>query len=99
MSPRPYKLKAPLVVEAIQLTPETVKRAAEWTGGVEVMEYDANDHTQKFVALNIPTSRPETPVVRVQHGDWVVKDPAGRFSKVSDEEFQQYLIPVEGNNG
>src|SRR4051812_18688184 len=99
MSPRSYKLKAPLVVEAMQLTPETAKRAAEWSGGVEITEYDANDATKKFVALNIPTSRPEMPVVRVQQGEWIVKDPAGRFSKVTDEEFQWYLIPLEGNNG
>ena len=94
--PKRFELTTPIAVEAIRLTPDSVHRAAMWTGGVQVEEVDAEDKAKKFVALNIPTNNSENPVVRVQEGDYIVKDPRGRFSKVSKEEFEQYFHPVAG---
>lgn len=96
--PRPYQIKAPIVVEALELTPLTVHKAAVWTGGVEIEEIDPEDRSKRFVALNIPTNRPDMPVVRVSEGDYIIKDPHGRFSKVSKEDFREYLEPVEGGS-
>lgn len=97
--PRKFELKAPISVEAMELSPITVHKAAIWTGGVEIEEIDPEDNTKRFVALNIPTNRPENPVVRVQEGDYIVKDPQGRFSRVSGEDFDKYFTLVEGNDG
>jgi hypothetical protein len=83
--PRRYQV-IPYEVEAIQLTPESIDRAEIWSGGQRVTEVDAIDHTQKFVALNIPTM---TGVKRAQQGDYVVKHGRGQIEVMSERQFQQ----------
>jgi hypothetical protein len=82
--PRFYQL-IPVSVEAIQLSAENVERAATWSGGIQVIEYDAIDKTRTFVALNIPTV---FGVVRVSEGDYIVKDQKGHFSTMSAAQFE-----------
>lgn len=82
--PRMYRL-IPVSVEAIQITPENVKRAALWCGGVEVEEIDAQDSTKKFVALNIPTL---SGVKRAGESDYVIKGLQGEFSVMNADDFE-----------
>ena len=85
--PRPYQTieLVPVAVEAIQLTPESVHRAAVWCGGVEVEEIDPFDNTIKFCAMNVPTIHG---VQRCQQGDYIVKDSEGNFCVVKRAEFE-----------
>jgi hypothetical protein len=89
--PRKYRL-IPVSVEAIQLTPESVKRAALWCGGVEVEEIDPHDSTKKFVALNIPTL---SGVKRAGEGDYVIKGLQGEFSVMNSTDFETRYELVE----
>lgn len=82
--PKKYRLITQSV-EAILLAPESFERAQMWCGGAPVTEIDAVDSKKKFVALNIPTI---DGVVRVGEGEYLVKDPNGRFSKMSKDEFE-----------
>lgn len=82
--PRMYRL-IPVSVEAIQITPENVKRAALWCGGVEVEEIDPQDSTKKFVALNIPTL---SGVKRAGESDYVIKGLQGEFSVMNQTDFE-----------
>lgn len=91
--PKEYTI-VPITVEAIELTPQTVSKAVQWTGGVEVTEIDPEDSSKKFVALNIPT---KNGIERVHEGEVIVKGPRGDFSKISKEEFKKFLIPVRKN--
>lgn len=74
-----------VTVEAIQLTPETVHEAAEWTGGVEAVTFDPFDASKKFVALNIPT-RDE--VTRASQDDYIIRDADGYFSVKGRRAFE-----------
>jgi hypothetical protein len=91
--PKKYTI-VPITVEAIELTPETVDRVVHWTGGVAVTEIDPEDSSKKFVAVNIPT---KNGVERAQTGEVIVKGPRGDFSKITREEFEQFLIPVRNS--
>lgn len=82
--PKQYRL-IPFAVEAIQLRPDTVKKAAVWCGGIEVEEIDAHDSTKKFVALNIPTING---VVRASEGDYIIKELAGTVSVMKARDFE-----------
>lgn len=82
--PKKYRL-IPVSVEAIQLTPETVKRAALWSGGVEIEEIDPEDSTKKFCGLNIPTL---TGVQRAQEGDYILKNLQGHVTVMPKREFE-----------
>lgn len=82
--PKTYKLIV-YTVQAMQLTPDSVDRAALWCGGMVVNEYDANDLSKKFVALNIPTIEG---VKRAQEGDYIVKSESGGFCVVPKREFE-----------
>jgi hypothetical protein len=72
-------------VEAIQLTPNSVKDTALWCGGYEIEQYDAIDRSKKFVGLNIPTMEG---VKRASETDYVVKEATGTFSVMSQREFE-----------
>lgn len=74
--PKLYRLIAH-TVEAIQLTAESVERAAMWCGGMVIDEYDAIDSTKKFSGMNIPTLNG---VKRASEGDYIVKGPKGIFT-------------------
>ena len=85
--PRPYESieLIPVAVTAIQVTPESVHRAAVWSGSVEVEEIDPFDKSIKFCALNVPTL---DGVKRAQEGDYVVQDNEGRFDVIKKAEFE-----------
>jgi hypothetical protein len=83
--PSRYRL-IPVSVEAIQLTPETVERAATWTGGRVVEEIDPVNSLRRFVALNIPTL---DGVKRASEGDFVVKSMGGEFDVMREREFRR----------
>jgi hypothetical protein len=72
-------------VQAIQVLPADVDRAALWCGGVKIEEYDAVDSSRKFVALNIPTING---VERASEGDYVMKTRDGGFRAVPKREFE-----------
>lgn len=82
--PKKYRL-IPVSVEAMQVTPESVKRAALWCGGVEVEEIDPQDKAKKFAALNIPTL---SGVKRAGETDYIVKGLQGDFSVMNREDFE-----------
>lgn len=92
--PRQYRL-IPISVEAIQVTPQSVHRAALWCGGIEVEEIDPIDNTKKFSALNIPTL---SGVQRAGEGDYVVKEMSptarGRFRVMRQHEFETKYEPI-----
>lgn len=71
-------------IEAIEITPDKVQKAALWTGGVEVVEIHPLDKTIKFVALNFMT--PDG-IKRASEGHYVVKDALGNFSSMGPNEF------------
>lgn len=82
--PKRYRLIT-FTVEAIQVGTESVDRAAMWSGGVTLTEYDAVDRTKKFVALNVPTM---DGVKRAHEGDYVVKETGGNICVVRQAEFE-----------
>lgn len=92
--PRQYRL-IPVSVEAIQLTPESVQRAAQWCGGVEVEEIHPTDSSKRFVALNIPTLEG---VQRASEGDYIVKELSlvakGRIRVMRAREFESKYEPI-----
>jgi hypothetical protein len=93
--PRKFRLIIhPGEVQAIQLTPESVKRAATWCGGVEVVETDPHDSKLKFVALNIPTARG---VLRAEEGWWIIKDADGTMHVMGPEEFAHTYMEAPDN--
>lgn len=73
------------VVEALQVTSETVKEAAKWSGGVEVVTIDPFDSNMKFVALNVPT---RDGVSRARQDDYVILDSEGQFSVMGRRAFE-----------
>lgn len=76
------KLDPSIVVEAIQLTPDTAGYLEGWCGGRLTHSTDALDDSKKFVELNVPTNGG---VKRVSEGGWVLK---GRsFQVLTDDEF------------
>lgn len=92
--PRPYRSVElfPVAVEAIQLSAESVHRAAVWSGAVETEEIDPFDKTVRFVALNVPTLQG---IERCQEGDYVVKDNEGNFGVVKKSEFEAKYALVD----
>lgn len=84
--PKKYEL-IPLAAEAIQITPDSVHRAALWCGGVEAEEIDPFDSTIRNVGLNVPTI---SGIHRCSQGDYVVRDPLTNvFSVMSQHEFEK----------
>lgn len=82
--PREFQL-IPVQVTAIQLTPESVERAAQFCGGIQVTEIDPFDRSKKFVALNIPTLHG---VKRASEGQYIVKDAKGHITVMHASEFE-----------
>lgn len=80
-----YRHVVPLTIEAIHLTPESVQRAAGWCKGVPVEEWD-EERTKKFVGLDIPTLYG---VKRAHENDYIIKNSAGDFSVMTQEEFEE----------
>lgn len=82
--PREYQL-IPVNVTAIKLTPESVERAAQFSGGIQVEEIDPFDRSRRFVALNIPTLYG---MKRASEGEYIVKDQKGIITIMSPSEFE-----------
>lgn len=82
--PQKYKLISH-TVEAIQLCPDSSDRVAMWCGGMVIDEYDAQDKTKHFVAMNIPTI---VGVKRASEGDYIVKDGTGVISVWKKNQFE-----------
>jgi hypothetical protein len=81
---RRYRL-IPVDVEAIKLTPATVREAALWCGGMEIEEIDPLDSTKRFVALNVPS---RNGVLRCSEECYIVKDSSGDFTVMSARRFE-----------
>lgn len=82
--PSRYEL-IPVAVEAIQITPDSVHRAALWCGGRETEEID-DETGERTVGLNVPTLEG---VDRASHGWYVVKDVNGEFKVKSPGQFER----------
>jgi hypothetical protein len=82
--PNNYEL-IPVAVEAIEITPDTVHRAALWCGGREAEEIHPETE-ERTVGLNVPTLKG---VERASQGSYVVKDLNGGFSVKSANEFKR----------
>ncbi len=96
--PRKFRLIIPPgEVEAIQLTPEKVRRAEIWTGGVQVVQTDPVDQNLKFIALNIPTEKDGA--IRAEPYWWIVKYDDGHFETMGPEEFEaKYELVVDNGH-
>lgn len=95
--PRKFRqLIPPGEIEAIQLLPQSSKSAAEWCGGIEVVEIDPLDSKLRFVAMNIPTERE---VLRAEEGWWIVKDSDGLFHVMGPQEFTVKYTELLDNGG
>lgn len=96
--PRRFHLivSEPDEVEAIQVTPDKVDRAAAWCGGVKITETDPLDSKIKFVGLNIPTTQG---VVRASEDSWVIKRADGSFTVMGPHEFAaKYELSVDNGH-
>ena len=84
MSPQQYR-KRPVTIEAMILTLHNVAEVAEWCGGRVVREVSPHDHTDAYIALDIPTlegvMRAQTmdSSGRYPHGDVVICGIHGEF--------------------
>lgn len=68
--------KKPVEIEAMQLTASNVNEVARWCGGGAIEEVSPRDHTDVYVALDIPTLEG---VMRANCGDWVIRGVQGEF--------------------
>ncbi len=83
--------KKPVVIEAMQYTPNAIEELNEWLKGVE----DDRGNPAMFgpVMGLIPT--PEG-VMEVHFGDWVIKGVAGEFYPCKPDIFEATHEAVEG---
>lgn len=81
-------------VEANQVTPESVESVSLWCHGRAVREFDALNHSDTYVGINVYT--PEG-MARAQQDDWIVKIPdlADTFYVVRPLRFKELFEPVE----
>lgn len=91
MSPKRYQhrvsevVEAIEVVEAMEITPETIDRAVNWSKGRQVEEINPFDPDgPRLVGINVLT---EDGVIRVSERDFLVLN-RGTFERVSRGEFQ-----------
>ena len=87
-----YVPKDSEAIEAVQWrfeqSPTFRERTATWCGGRIERVSKASDHTDVATILHMPTLEG---VVRVHHGDWVIREANGRFRKMTNEAFvKQY---------
>lgn len=77
-----YKSK-PKYIEAERLTKDNVDQITEWCGGDTVKEYNAFNHDEILVGINVPTLNGNR---RASEGDFICKGDHGRFyvSKAGD---------------
>ncbi len=72
-------------VEAEQLCPENAQGLSMWCGGMVIDEYDAEDKTKHFVAMNVPTIMG---MKRAQEGDFIIKDQMGLVTVMRKNQFE-----------
>lgn len=87
-----YQSKVTLV-EAEEVTRDTVDRVARWCGGRVIEEQDAQDTSKTFVGINLPTLHG---MARASEGDYVVKGAAGDFWPVQRDIFQSKYEQPDG---
>lgn len=69
--------KKPVEIEAVLFEGEhDVHDAAKWCGGRAVVEVSPRDHSDVFVAVDIPTLEG---TMRAQRGDWIIRGVKGEF--------------------
>lgn len=73
-------------VSALQISNDTVRTAASWCGGHEVVEHDAFDHSKTFPAVNVLTKRG---VQRASEGDWIIQQEDGSFEVMGPADYQR----------
>ncbi len=78
-------------VEAIEVTPDSVQRAAVWCGGRIASEIHPFDNTVRYVAINIPTLEG---VKRASEGDFIIKSDDGSFDVMGGNAFRRKYEPV-----
>lgn len=100
--PKKYRL-IPRFVEAIQITPENVRRIAIWSGGFIHKEVDPEDRVEKVVGINVPTEDGVKQAKIIQNdgrdfGDFVIKHTSGKFEVLDYFRFdvRYELISEEG---
>ena len=71
--------KRPVVIEAMQVTPENVAEVAAWCGGRVFREAKASDPTDVYVALDIPTLEGVMRAQTYHGGDFVIRGVSGEF--------------------
>ena len=100
MSPQHYR-KKPVSIEAMILTRHNVAEVAAWCGGRVVREVSPRDHTDVYIALDIPTlegvMRAQTmdPSGRYPHGDAVIRGVQGEFYPCKPDIFAATYEPAE----
>ena len=99
MSPQRYR-KRPVAIEAMILTRHNVAEVAAWCGGRVVREVSPRDHTDVYIALDIPTlegvMRAQTmdPSGRYPHGDVVIRGVQGEFYPCKPDIFDATYEPA-----
>lgn len=78
-------VKRPEAIEAIQLTSANVNFVANWCDGQVVGGYDLNDPSRTYVGLNVRSTDNQS--IRVQVGDYIVREVSGRFTKLTADQF------------
>jgi hypothetical protein len=78
-------------VTAIQVTPESAERSAQWCGGKLAEEIDLEDRSKKFVGINVPTLKG---VQRASEGDYIYKGFDGAFDVMGRMEFEKKFEKV-----
>lgn len=82
----PFFQKKPVVIEAKQLTPESVEEIKQWVNGAWDMFDDS-----LMVGLMIPTL--ESPH-EASFGDWIIKGVEGEFYPCKPQIFEKTYDPM-----
>lgn len=80
-------------IEAVQITEDNIEELAVWCNGEVLNAFKAVDPSNGKHVLSVWTSRG---TVELSIGHWLIKNSAGRFEGMTDENFQQkYVVAQE----
>ena len=88
--------KKPVVIEAVRCTPENVDRVALWCGGRVERIASAQDPSDEWVALKIPTLEGVMTANTYHGGDWVIRGVKGEFYPCKPDIFDATYEPANG---
>jgi hypothetical protein len=84
--------KKPVVIEAVQFTPNTGNDLAQWCGGRIASSAKPSDPSDVLYALLIPTLEG---TMEASLGDWVIKGVQGEFYPCKPDIFEATYEPAD----